>query len=306
MNLKPTLITLLLLLALPQAAGAATASIDSDTGGWRYVAGAGETNNLTITTGSSSSTLHDPVGITPGEGCSAVDPQTVTCGASNGSARLLDGNDRAVARGLFGVTLYGGAGNDVLTGGDGGDFLQGDAGNDTLTGGKGGDQLHGKDGNDTVNAHDGALDEILCSRGIDKIVADRVDRTKACERRTIKGKLFPTISAEIGSGFLDSEQLESGEMESFFTVTCVLANKTCDVSGQIVLNGSVLATGHQESRELGGSSLDFRYSRAALGNPPGKAQMPVQVKIATKQKGRTTRRTIPMILNVSAPTGQSG
>src|SRR3954452_3313597 len=297
-----TLTALLLGLGLPQLASAATATVDSDGGGYRFVAASGETNNLTVTNNATSATLHDAEGITPGEGCSAVDPQTVTCNAPSGSARLEDGNDRAVVRGPRGVTLYGGAGNDVLTGGDGGDFLQGDAGADTLTGGKGGDQIHGKDGNDTILAADGGLDEILCSRGIDKVVVDKVDRIKACEKRTVKGKLFPTISAEIGDGFLDSEQLESGEMESFFTVACLIKDKSCDASSQIVLNGQVLAGGKQDGRELGFAALDFRYSRAALGNPPGKAEMPVQVKIAVTQKGKTTRRTIPMTLLVSAPT----
>lgn len=163
----------------------------------------------------------------------------------------------------------------MLSGGGGGDFLQGDAGAQTLTGGKGGDQIHGKDGNGTINAADGGLEEVLCSRGIDNVVADRVDRTKACERRTI--------------------------VESFFTVACLVPGKRCDGTAQIVLNGSVLATGQRESRELGGISFDFRYSRAALGNRPAQARMPVQVKLAVKQKSRTTRRTIPMILAVSAP-----
>jgi hypothetical protein len=304
MNFKRTLLPLTLLLlglALPQMASAATATVDSESGGYRFVASNGETNNLSISNNSTSATLHDPVGITPGAGCSAIDPQTVTCNAPSGSARLEDGNDRAVVKGPRGATLYGGAGNDVLTGGNGGDFLQGDAGNDVMTGGKGGDQLHGKDGNDTILAANNDLDDILCSRGIDKVVVDKVDRIKACEKRTIKGRLFPTISAEIGSGFLDSEQLENGEMESFFTVTCIVKDKPCDATSQIVLNGSVLASGKQDGRELGFAALDFRYSRAALGNPPGKAEMPVQVKLAVKQKGKTTRRTIPMVLLVSPP-----
>src|SRR4051794_16898204 len=233
--LSLTLTILLLGLALPQLASAATVGLDSDGGGFRYVAAPGEKNDLTITNTQTSATLHDPVGIAPREGCSAVDPQTVTCGAPSGSARLEDGNDRAVVRGQRGVTLYGGAGNDVLTGGNGGDFIQGDAGADRITGGKGGDQLHGKDGNDTILAANTDLDEILCSRGIDRVVVDKVDRIKACERRTVKGKLFPTISAEIGDGFLDSEQLESGEMESFFTVACLIEDKPCDASSQIVL-----------------------------------------------------------------------
>jgi Ca2+-binding RTX toxin-like protein len=44
--------------------------------------------------------------------------------------------------------LFGGAGNDVLTGGSGDDQLFGGAGNDVLTGGDGDDQVFGEAGND--------------------------------------------------------------------------------------------------------------------------------------------------------------
>ena len=44
--------------------------------------------------------------------------------------------------------LFGGAGNDVRTGGSGADLLFGGAGNDVLTGGDGDDQVFGEGGND--------------------------------------------------------------------------------------------------------------------------------------------------------------
>ena len=46
--------------------------------------------------------------------------------------------------------LFGGAGNDTLTGGSGGDLLFGQAGNDTLLGKGGNDFLFGGAGNDTL------------------------------------------------------------------------------------------------------------------------------------------------------------
>jgi len=51
--------------------------------------------------------------------------------------------------------LFGGAGNDVLTGGSGADRLFGGAGNDTLNGGAGNDILDGGAGNDVLNGGDG-------------------------------------------------------------------------------------------------------------------------------------------------------
>jgi Ca2+-binding RTX toxin-like protein len=304
------LLVLVAALALPQIASAATVSAVSDEGppqAWRYVAGKGETNNLTITTTAGSATLHDTAGITPGDGCSAIDSQTVTCNAASGSARLEDGNDRAVAKGPAPVTLYGGDGNDVLTGGDGGDYLQGDFGNDSITGGKGGDQIAAKDGNDKVFAADGGPDIVQCSRGIDHVVLDRVDQYKACEKRKLKGKRFSTISAQIGSGFLDSEQLDNGDMESFFTVNCRLLNAKCDAGAQIVgSDGGVIANSITDSKGIGYASLDFRYSRAAVGSPPGSATLPVQVKLTVKQKGKTERRTIPLVLSIGPPQSGGG
>jgi hypothetical protein len=49
------------------------------------------------------------------------------------------------------VELYGGAGNDWLTGGKADDLLDGGAGNDRLEGGRGNDILVGGDGNDTLS-----------------------------------------------------------------------------------------------------------------------------------------------------------
>ncbi|MCU0910201.1 MAG: Hint domain-containing protein [Rhodobacteraceae bacterium] len=57
-----------------------------------------------------------------------------------------------------GMELYGGDGNDTLTGGSGGDWLEGGGGNDLLTGGDGWDGLDGGAGNDTLYGGAGADD----------------------------------------------------------------------------------------------------------------------------------------------------
>ncbi|HYP07378.1 MAG TPA: hypothetical protein VER03_14190, partial [Bryobacteraceae bacterium] len=53
------------------------------------------------------------------------------------------------------ANLFGGAGNDTLTGGSGGDMLFGQAGNDTLLGKGGVDFLFGGADNDTLTGGDG-------------------------------------------------------------------------------------------------------------------------------------------------------
>jgi uncharacterized delta-60 repeat protein len=91
--------------------------------------------------------------------------------------------DRLVGT-VAGDMLRGGAGNDVLIGGRGADCLLGGTGNDRLNGGKGRDKLSGGSGNDTINSADGVRETVLCGSGKDRVVADRKDRLRGCERVT--------------------------------------------------------------------------------------------------------------------------
>src|SRR5436190_19803656 len=181
--------------ALPQAAsgsvasvlGADDPSIPPSELRWDYVASPGEANDLTITVSGNSVRLQDTVTITPRNGCSAVDAHTVTCSVGRGKAKLFDGNDRARVVGGRTVDVNGGNGNDVLIGGSGGDYLNGSNGDDKITGGGGDDVLTGFAGNDTIDAGDGRFDSVTCGIGNDRVVLDRVDTFKACEKRKLRG-----------------------------------------------------------------------------------------------------------------------
>jgi Ca2+-binding RTX toxin-like protein len=74
---------------------------------------------------------------------------TLTGGSGNDHLLGQDGND----------SLFGGAGNDILLGGSGNDFIAGGAGNDTLIGGDGNDFLDGDQGSDTASL--GAGDDVF-------------------------------------------------------------------------------------------------------------------------------------------------
>src|SRR5215472_7352593 len=79
---------------------------------------------------------------------------TITLDESNGAlpaAQLFggDGND-TITGGSGNDQLFGQAGNDTLLGKGGNDFLFGGAGNDVLTGGTGDDQVFGEAGNDRM------------------------------------------------------------------------------------------------------------------------------------------------------------
>ena len=76
--------------------------------------------------------------------------------------------------------LFGGAGNDVLTGGSGGDMLFGQAGNDTLLGKGGADFLFGGAGNDILTGGD-ADDQIFGEAGDDRMIWNPGDDTDMFE-----------------------------------------------------------------------------------------------------------------------------
>jgi Ca2+-binding RTX toxin-like protein len=75
----------------------------------------------------------------------------MTIDGGSGNDLLTGGSARSVIIGGTGNdALYGGAGDDVLLGGDGNDDLCGGDGNDVLVGGNGNDILAGGDGRDVI------------------------------------------------------------------------------------------------------------------------------------------------------------
>jgi Ca2+-binding RTX toxin-like protein len=90
-------------------------------------------------------------------------------GSAQAAAQTVTINGAAEAGAA--LTLMGGAGNDVLTGGGGSDTLNGGSGNDTLTTGAGADTVVGGDGNDTIvlAANLTAADSIDGGNGTDTV-----------------------------------------------------------------------------------------------------------------------------------------
>jgi Ca2+-binding RTX toxin-like protein len=76
--------------------------------------------------------------------------------------------------------LFGGDGNDTLTGGSANDLLFGQSGNDTLLGKGGNDQLFGGDGNDTLTGGAGD-DQVFGQAGNDRMVWNPGDGTDLFE-----------------------------------------------------------------------------------------------------------------------------
>jgi Ca2+-binding RTX toxin-like protein len=72
------------------------------------------------------------------------------------------------------VEMYGGAGNDTLTGTNFNDLLDGGTGNDKLTGGSGNDLLLGGDGKDSLSGGAGR-DVLIGGRGVDTLLGQDGD-----------------------------------------------------------------------------------------------------------------------------------
>ncbi len=145
---------------------AATSGVDvGGNGALFYNAAANQANQVTISGDTNSLTVTDTGtdAIVPGNGCSTVDAQTVTCtGADKIEVNVRDLDDTVTLSTSLTSLLSGRDGNDTLNGGDGPDTLKGDDGDDTLNGNAGNDFLLGEDqhsgetGNDVLNGGAGA------------------------------------------------------------------------------------------------------------------------------------------------------
>jgi Ca2+-binding RTX toxin-like protein len=103
---------------------------------------------------------------------------------------------------LPGAQLFGGNGNDTLTGGSGNDLLFGGAGNDTLIGKGGNDQLFGGDGNDTLIGGSGD-DQMFGGAGNDRMIWNPGEGTDLME----------------GGDGIDTAEVNGGNGAENFTLT---------------------------------------------------------------------------------------
>jgi Ca2+-binding RTX toxin-like protein len=142
-------------------------------------------------------------------------PELVTIAGAeaidNLTIQALGGNDTidasALAAGVIGLTIDGGAGNDVITGSQGNDFLLGGDGNDTVTGGRGNDFADLGAGDDTFiwNPGDGS-DTVEGNTGTDTLV---FNGSNAPENISIAGNAGEAILfRDIGNVTMDLDGVE--------------------------------------------------------------------------------------------------
>jgi serralysin len=137
-----------------QAAASGTVRVLSSTV-LEYTAASGKANTLLIGVNGTTVTIDDSVKLKAGAGCAAVSGQStvVTCvldDPSSMTVNLGDRNDRLSTTSALNLTVFGGTGDDVLTGGAGVDRLHGGAGKDKVAGGGNRNTLYGDAGNDRL------------------------------------------------------------------------------------------------------------------------------------------------------------
>jgi hypothetical protein len=80
--------------------------------------------------------------------------------------------------------VYGGDGNDKLTGDAASNTLDGGAGDDTVEGASGHDALFGGEGDDTIRARDGVADQVDCGPAATRRSSTPSTRSSAARRRS--------------------------------------------------------------------------------------------------------------------------
>jgi serralysin len=132
--------------------------------------------------------------VVDGRTLSAAFKLSVLADAGNDVVHGGAGND--FVNGAFGVDrVYGGAGNDWLRTGDADDHVFGGPGNDRVVGVDGNDEVRGGSGNDLVQGGNGGdavhgdsgKDTVSCGNGSDAGYGDRADTIRACERVSRRG-----------------------------------------------------------------------------------------------------------------------
>jgi Ca2+-binding RTX toxin-like protein len=131
------------------------------------------------------------------------------------------------------ANLFGGAGNDTLTGGSGANQLFGQSGNDTLLGRGGADLLFGGSENDTLTGGDGD-DQSFGQSGADRIIWNPGDDTDLNEG----GEGVDTVEVNGGNGAEQFTATANGTRVRFDRITPAPFSLDIGTSEKLVLNAN--------------------------------------------------------------------
>ncbi len=182
------------------SAQAVTSVFASTNGGVLSVVGDNLNNGITISRNAAGTILVNG-GAVPVQGGTPTAANTSVIqvfGLSGNDNLTLDEANGALPRAL----LFGGSGNDVLTGGSGADQIFGQADNDILLGKGGNDLLFGGSGNDVLTGGDGD-DQMFGEGGNDRMIWNPGDDSDLME----------------GGAGIDTAEVNGGNGAETFTIT---------------------------------------------------------------------------------------
>src|SRR5215218_1151031 len=219
-----------ILVAAPSAFAAVTASF-SPSAAMLTVFGDAANNSITISRDAAGKILVNGGAVTVAGGTATVANTSLIQVFGQG------GNDTVTLSEVNGAlpkaSLFGGAGNDVLTGGSGSDQLFGQSGNDTLLGKGGADLLFGGTENDTLTGGTGD-DQAFGQSGNDRMIWNPGDDTDLNEG----GDGVDTVEVNGGNGAEQFTATANGTRVRFDRITPALFSLDIGTSEKLVLNAN--------------------------------------------------------------------
>jgi Ca2+-binding RTX toxin-like protein len=192
--------------------------------------------------------------------------ENVVVSAGAGDDVITAGNGLAA---LTSLTLDGGAGNDTITGGDGNDTLIGGDGNDTIIGGRGNDVAMLGSGNDTFiwNPGDGS-DVVEGGSGNDTLVFNGSNVGEHIDISANGGRV--TLHRDVGAVTMDLNGIEKIQLAALSGADTITVN---DLTGTGVKQVAIdlaatggLGDGQVDTVIVNGSSGNNHISIAATGS----------------------------------------
>ncbi|AMN44277.1 beta strand repeat-containing protein [Rhodoplanes sp. Z2-YC6860] len=254
------------------------------------VNGTGGSDTISITNSANATVFVN--GLAAGVTIDGADPTLDTLVVNGGG-----GNDTIDASGLsanwIGLTIDGGAGNDIITGSQGADMILGGDGNDTVTGGRGNDVAFLGSGNDTLiwNPGDGS-DLVEGQAGTDTLVfnganvAERIDISANGQRV----RLF----RDVGNVTMDLNGIEHIQLATLGGADTVTVN---DLTGtdttQVAIDlsatrGSGQGDGAADTVIVNGTAGDDKISVVSSGSSVVVNGLAAQVTIAGAEPANDT------------------
>lgn len=216
---------------LAAAAPANAASIATFAGGILSVRGDGADNAITVSRNAAGAILVNggAISVTGGTPTVANTTRIQIFGLGGNDVIGLDETNGALPV----AELFGGNGNDTLTGGSGADQLFGQGGNDTILGKGGTDQLFGGVGNDTATGGD-ADDQAFGQGGDDRMIWNPGDDTDLNEG----GAGTDTVEVNGGNGAEQFTTTANGARVRFDRINPAPFSIDIGTSESLVLNAN--------------------------------------------------------------------